>query len=50
MVLIALEQECDHHCLTILSEYDLTDIPMTNFDYLSLLLGTDPLPYLQGTD
>ena len=34
----------------LLSEYNLIDIPMTNFDYLSLLLGTDPLPYLQGTD
>ena len=34
----------------LLSEYDLIDIPMTNFDYLSLLLGTDPFPYLQGTD
>jgi hypothetical protein len=34
----------------LLSEYDLIDIPMTYFNYLSLLLGTDPFPYLQGTD
>ena len=34
----------------LLSEYDLIDIPMTDFDYLSLLLGTDPCLYLQGID
>ena len=34
----------------LLSEYDIIDIPMTHFDYLSLLLGTDPCLYLQGVD
>ena len=34
----------------LLSEYDLLDIPMTHFDYLSLLLGTDPCLYLHGID
>ena len=34
----------------LLSEYDILDIPMTHFDYLSLLLGTDPCLYLQGID
>ena len=34
----------------LLSDYDLLDIPMTDFEYLSLLLATDPCAYLQGLD
>ena len=34
----------------LISEYDIIDIPMTHFEYLSLLLGADPCLYLQGID
>jgi hypothetical protein len=34
----------------LLSEYDLIDIPMTDFEYLALILGADPCVYLQGID
>jgi hypothetical protein len=37
-----------HRAFTVL--YDIIDIPMTHFEYLSLLLGTDPCLYLHGID
>lgn len=34
----------------LLTTYDLTTHPFSTIDYLSLLLSTDPSPWIQGTD
>jgi hypothetical protein len=34
----------------LLTTYDLTTHPFSTIDYLSLLLATDPSPWIQGTD
>jgi hypothetical protein len=34
----------------LLTTYELTTHPFSTIDYLSLLLATDPSPWIQGTD
>lgn len=36
--------------LTLLTGYDLQTTPLPAVDYLSLLLASDPSPWLQGLD